>query len=390
MVSSRIIYINVYAEGGAIENSANPDEIVNLIKKFNKNVLDGHAVPIIGSTTKYKYIDLPISMNPMDTYNQQEVLEKLVEYRNKYLQNLDNIDYILKNQNQFIDIDIIDLNKKANLVRLELNKLKRYYVKCVDSYTQCVFPEDLTYPEMKYPKRVVGSAEEFCKDPIYKEKVDPSCGIKSYKQGSGEVCGVVRYKRGSGEVCGPLLFRNAQSESCGGVVYREKADYSCGKEYNYLVQEYDPGYRNCIDSWGRINISTNETFQNNLREIYFPKKEWICDAFDSVHRVYNNDNVVILPYQQNGQTICTNKATNNAWILCKGDLPLKCRKPEFGIEKMDTCRHPSHGVELWNSCEDKSFGVESYATCSHPSFGIEAYQSCRNKEFGFEKCGTEF
>ncbi|MFN8370293.1 MAG: hypothetical protein U0T83_06675 [Bacteriovoracaceae bacterium] len=389
--SSRMIYINMYAEGGGIKNSSDPDKILDLINEFNENVFKGFAVPIIASTTKYERIDLPTEITPMDTYNQQDVLDKLVEYRNKYLQNLDNVDYILKNQNQFVEVDIVGLNKTANLVRSELNKLKRYYTKCIDNYTQCVFPEDLTYPEMHYPKRVAGSAEEFCKDPIYKEKSDPICGVKTYKWGSGEVCGVLRYKRGSGEVCGPLLFRNSSSEACGGVVYNEKADYSCGKEYNYIVQEYDPGYRNCIDSWGRINISTDETYNNNIRETYFPKNQWTCDAFDRVHRVMVNDgDYRVLPYQSNGQTICTNKSTGHQWILCKGDKPLKCRKPEFGIERTDSCRHPSHGVEVWNTCEDKSFGVETYASCAHPSFGPEEYKTCRNKDFGFEKCGNEF
>jgi hypothetical protein len=308
-----------------------PETMITQATEFPNTVADKQARPILATIQSYDTLDLPMGITPVDRSTQQQVILELARLNSYAQKQLANIEYILSHQNEFKNPYIEALNQAANLTRTLLNTVRNTVRACYNNINACVLPTSLKQPIVTLPERYASVAES-CKNPVYKEKVDPICGVKLYALGRSKECGVELYNVGSGHVCGVKTYNVGTGAVCGVELYHLAKNGACGTH----------------------NIPAPHIGGILAQKI-------ACEAIGGKFKW--------------------------GWFLYSDCFITKeCRHPTNGIERYKTCRHASFGVEKNNSCRNAVFGVERYAQCRHPSFGVEAYNSCRKPQFGFERC----
>ncbi|MDM8559641.1 hypothetical protein [Candidatus Parabeggiatoa sp. HSG14] len=326
------IHVYVMHTGGTGEIvNITPEKMVTQATKFPKTVESDKARPVLATIQSYETLKLPAGITPVDRLTQQEVILELARLSSYAQKQLANIEYILFHPKEFKKPNIQSLNKAANLTRTLLNTVRRTARACYRNVKTCVLPASLKLSSVNFPERYA-SIVEACKNPIYKEKADPICGVKLYALGRGKECGVELYNLGYGKSCGAKTYKNGAGAVCGVELYRLTQNEVCGTDTVKI--------KNTSGSW------------------------W--------------DNLDLIAKE------CIRAGGKVSVIHCI--IPKTCRHSANGVEKYKTCRNAAFGVEEYNSCRLSAFGIERYIQCRHPTFGVAEYNSCRKPQFGFEKC----
>jgi len=297
IAKNKQIHVHVMHTGGTGEIiSTKPEAMIAQAKNFPDTVVSDKARPILATIQSYETLKLPIGITPVDKSTQQEVILELARLNNYAQKQLANIDYILFHPNEFKNPNIQSLNQAASITRTLLNTVRRTARACYNKINACVLPTSLKLPSVNLPERYA-SVTESCKKLIYKEKVDPICGVKLYKFGEGKLCGVKNYKNGTGAVCGVELYRLAKNKACGVI-------HPCGVESPPIIGAI---------AGASVGLRSTET--------------------EVTHQECRHPENGVEKYKS-------------------------CRHASFGVEKYHTCRAPAFGVERYNKCRHPNFSVE--------------------------------
>ncbi|MEL7355882.1 MAG: hypothetical protein AAFN40_04910 [Cyanobacteria bacterium J06560_6] len=370
------LQVFAYSSGGNSQViPISPEGMIDRAVNFPEIVSGDDARPIIALTQSYETLPLPDEApNPLDLVYKDDVIEDLSSLINRKLKLVSNIEYVLGNQEEFVDIDVEQLNDAISKLRNSLNILRSRARECYRDYNNCGLPENIDFPAVNLPQRI-DSTETPCSDPIYNEKQDPLCGISSYNTARGPICGVDLHFSASGPVCGVENFKLGRGSVCGVESYKEASHPDCG-----VVRDSPRGRNFCrFERYNRCDfvvkgcVDTYEFCEFRMPDIEAANK--ICRdlgwdfAVDSLHSsdFRNPDH-----FEGFRNFLC---ARNKV-----------CRTQANGVERYKECRDESFGVESYKTCRHPSFGVEQYKECQDPSFGVGEYKTCRRPEFGFQEC----
>jgi hypothetical protein len=302
------------------------DELFKQAQEFSKKVAVNEAgVIILASTVSYKQaINYPRGVSPIRAADKVNTVEKYSQFRFHIIKTLHYLDSVVMNPDDYEPVDermFEKINKIRDQYLRNMEIINEFADNCFYDIKDCKVPAStdgfILYESPKIKRKDGRVAVE---NPSTVKRPEEEVCIKYlYNEKSGSVCGLADIKRGTGEVCGV--------ES-----YNIRTDSRCGTMRDYIKQEYDPGYRNCLP--GRENMPVDQS----LLSRYFPENEWEC-------------------YRGGDQSICQNRGSGHWWILCKGEVAKTCRRAEFGVEKYKECLHPSFGV-TYNTCRHESFGLE--------------------------------
>lgn len=341
-----------------------PDELVEKATGFAGEV-NKREYPYSLTTASYKTLHLPRQASPIDVMNQLDIMRRLADNKIAFLSNLANVEYVLANQSEFISPDITALNKAASTLRKGLDKIHDAASICATQISNCEYPKKIPMPEISLPKRIDGvPSEAFCKNPIYKEKEDASCGIAHFRLARTPACSVESYRSGTGPSCGAETYKEKQSEHCGVAQYKERQGGECG-----ITTE-----RQSFEVQGPLKLLWNSHEEN------IAKGNELCNERMPGSRIEEWEHPPRRVSPIPSITLYTRR------INCVKETAKTCRHSAFGVESYNLCRHEAHGVETFKTCAHEDFGVAAYFECRHQDHGIEKYQSCRRKEFGFERC----
>ena len=298
------IHVYVMHTGGTGEIiNITPEKMVQQATEFPKTVESDKARPILATIQSYDTLKLPDGITPLDKSTQQEVILELAGLNNYAQKQLANINYILFHTNEFKNTDIQSLNQAANLTRKFLNTVRNTARNCYSNINACNLPTSLELPTITFPERYT-SVIEACRNPIYKEKADPICGIKLYKKGTGISCGV-------------KLYRLAKNKFCG---------------FN--------GDLTCIDNENVVMI------MRSMSEIQPEKfKLFVKNSCVEIRKNYET-----YEYTFGIDGLCIHCIERS-----------KCRHSINGVEKYKTCRNAIFGIEKYNRCRKPQFGFERCA-----------------------------
>jgi|GEM_PF-4839207 len=333
IAKSQTMQVYVFRKGGPAA-SVNYDT-KKLIKEATEFPLTIEQSPATFNalTIDYKTLDLPMDASLVNLSQQKLVVEKLAQYKSSLVRQLNDIDYILLNQNEFVDPNPSELAIVRETISEQINQLHDQAVECFTEYTKCEIPSDLYVAAHELPTR---KEEASCNNPVFLEKTGEVCGVKSYNTGIGSMCSPARYKVKRHASCGVLRYKVKAGASCGVKTYNSKKHKSCGNKI--VIQGCTLGSLAAGFGLAACKIK------------------------------------------------CNQKGGYLKGLHCRSHKT--CSKPEFGVKEYNTCRHAKHGAETYKSCRKAAFGVESFNACANAAFGVKEYKTCRHESFGIESCGS--
>jgi hypothetical protein len=157
--------LDIYArqEGGTnLDAPVSVSDITTKAVAFAQTVVTGGdtaAVSFAVELLDYNALPLPDGKNPIDTANQADILRQLAEYRSTLYDMLGSVNYVLENQDQFIDPSIDDLNAQAHQLSADINEVYRAATACFRDYHACSLLTDMTIPKVTLPARKAAPAE---------------------------------------------------------------------------------------------------------------------------------------------------------------------------------------------------------------------------------------
>jgi hypothetical protein len=149
---SKNLSVYSFQQGGADTTQViNVDGIIEKASKFPMDVRNV-AVPQVVFLQDYKILDLPPGPNFIDIENANDVLKKYYSTRNALLQKLNDIDYILLHDDQFVSPNREALVKGRTEVASALDNITSCASKCADYVKDCKF-NTIAMPSVPLPDR---------------------------------------------------------------------------------------------------------------------------------------------------------------------------------------------------------------------------------------------
>ncbi len=150
--------VRCYIEGG--KNSPLPSDVTSLLAMARDwpGSVQGLAVPHTALLDSYSILPLPNPPNYIDLQHQKDVLIECAKWRDKDLQVLNDIDYIVQNPKQFVGVDAGALDKLRNDLGADLDTIAKAASDAIDHPRDAKFPDKLNVPEAEahLPARVAG------------------------------------------------------------------------------------------------------------------------------------------------------------------------------------------------------------------------------------------
>ncbi|MFI6594775.1 PASTA domain-containing protein [Nonomuraea sp. NPDC050536] len=156
-LSSKSISINVYAEGGkvATKQPGSLEELQAISQAWPATVRE-EAVPYSVLLDSHEILNLPRTPNFIDLEHQQDVLVRCARLRNRDWQLLEDIDYILAHQDQFVGVDEAALAKLQADVSDDLDTIAAAASHAVNHPKEASFPDGLKALAPHLPARKAG------------------------------------------------------------------------------------------------------------------------------------------------------------------------------------------------------------------------------------------
>jgi hypothetical protein len=151
------IEINVLQMGGDIVPVFSLQELFDQARTVAHDVAHGKAVPISFTVEPYDALHLPgDNVSVVQAQHAKEVMRKLGEHYNALLELQNDIDFVLRNQDFFVNPKIDNLNKANQQITKALNKIVAQADACARDFSQCeLFTPNI--PEIDLPERKVKS-----------------------------------------------------------------------------------------------------------------------------------------------------------------------------------------------------------------------------------------
>ena len=155
-VSDRNVKVTCHIEGGVIPQPlpTNVDSLISAASSWPRTV-NNQAVPYTAMLDGYGVLPLPNPPNYIDLQHQQDVLNQCSFWRNQDLLTLNDIDYIVNNQGQFLNLNIVQLDQLQNQITQDLNTIAAAASNALDNPAQAKLPVLQLPPPVQLPQRVV-------------------------------------------------------------------------------------------------------------------------------------------------------------------------------------------------------------------------------------------
>lgn len=158
IAAHRNIRIRSFQRGGdetSVPQTA--DEIIQRSAEFAEQVAAQKAVPYTVLLSDYRTVELPSGVSLVDIENSREVLRSLGALRSSLVTLVNDVDYVLLNQDQFPGLDVGLLHAQRNEVREALNIVLKAASLTARDPAASELPE-LRIPVVTLPVRRVGQA----------------------------------------------------------------------------------------------------------------------------------------------------------------------------------------------------------------------------------------
>lgn len=151
------------------------DAIIKKAVAFPNEVrTTAHSVSVV--LESYRILSLPKPPNVQTLENASVVIDRLGRLRNRFVQMLNDVEYIRDNPKQFIDVDKFDANGAAEKLIDALNRLKTNASNCANDVTKCEFIA-FDLPVIILPERVPDQVEAMAQEGARIAKLDPLCTL---------------------------------------------------------------------------------------------------------------------------------------------------------------------------------------------------------------------
>ena len=154
--SDKTLKITCFQQGGnQTQMPMTVEEVVNRAANFASMVAGDKGVPYSVLLQDYRAIDWPDGLTPIDLQNQRESLQEIARQRNSHVTLLEDVDFVLANQEQFVGLDaakVNELNAARNKLTGNINNMTRLASRCANHITECTFPT-FDIPLLDLPKR---------------------------------------------------------------------------------------------------------------------------------------------------------------------------------------------------------------------------------------------
>jgi hypothetical protein len=148
--------------GGKVEIEYTPDRILERAAEFAESVKGNLAVPFSVNASDYRIVsNLPAVPNKFDRQLQKDVINACGRLRLRYLDQINDIEYVLNKSHQFDwkgreTAWAKDLDTKADALRNALSLIARRASECADNAVTCALPtgeETVVVPDDLLPDR---------------------------------------------------------------------------------------------------------------------------------------------------------------------------------------------------------------------------------------------
>lgn len=145
--------VSIWQTGGiAPTTSPDPDAVLDIVQKFPAQCTGNRAVVYQMNLQDYNTLDLPKTPNWVDLQKVKEVIRQCTELYTQINSEINQIEYITLNRDQFVDPDHYDLEGMASKLRQALDEVYQTASKAVDNPITAQIPT-VTLPEFKIPTR---------------------------------------------------------------------------------------------------------------------------------------------------------------------------------------------------------------------------------------------
>jgi MAC/Perforin domain-containing protein len=166
--------VNSFQNGGTDSTPAiSIDDIIRKAVGFPNEVRNS-AQSISVVLESYRVLSLPKPPDVQTLENAKQVIDRLGRLRNRFVQMLNDVEYIRDNPRQFIDVDKFDANGASEKLIDALNKLAVNAAKCANDVTKCEFVA-FELPTITMPARIPDEAAALAQEGARIAKLDPLC-----------------------------------------------------------------------------------------------------------------------------------------------------------------------------------------------------------------------
>lgn len=160
---SSIAEVEVYQQAiSPYSQPRNIQEVFSCLDAFQKQMEEGKFVNYQVRLIDYHTLELPSNAQLIDINRQQQYIENTLQYRSEYLTQLNDIKYVLENNNKFEKFNISNLTDIEKRIRQKVQQIDKTIQECVNSpysFTEVNFQEDII--EFKLPERIIKKAIPF-------------------------------------------------------------------------------------------------------------------------------------------------------------------------------------------------------------------------------------